>query len=58
MFLCLSLEHGDLARAEETEHGAESITISVDKDPVLVHGQAMSAREHGSKRGVLDLAER
>lgn len=38
MLLRLSLEHGNLACAEETEHGAESITISVDKDSAVVHG--------------------
>ena len=58
MLLRLSLEHGHFARAEEAQHGSESISISVDEDPVLVHGKSMATRKHGSQRRVFDLAER
>ena len=49
MLLRLVLEHGYFAGAEEAEHGAKGITITVNKHPILVLGKAMSSREHSSQ---------
>lgn len=57
MFLSLGLEDWDFSSAEETEHGGEGVSVSIDKDSVLVHGQAVSPGEHGCQRGVFYLAK-